>query len=65
LIGHILEGELTLELQGEPTKIVKAGESVLIPPRQVHEGFNKGSVPIKALVTFIVEKGKQLTTPAP
>jgi quercetin dioxygenase-like cupin family protein len=65
LIGHILEGELTLELQGEPTKIVKAGESVLIPPLQVHEGLNKGGVPIKALVTFVVEKGKPLTTPAP
>src|SRR5687767_3974804 len=64
LVGHILEGELTLDLAGEPTKTVKAGESVLIPPGQVHEGHNHGSVPIKALVTFIVEKGKPLTTPA-
>jgi quercetin dioxygenase-like cupin family protein len=64
LVGYILEGELTLELEGKPTKIVKAGEAVLIEPLQVHEGFNKGSVPIKALVTFIVEKGKPLTTPA-
>ena len=63
LIGHVVEGELTLELEGEATKIVKAGESVLIPPRQVHEGFNKGTVPVKALVTFVVEKGKPLTTP--
>jgi quercetin dioxygenase-like cupin family protein len=65
LVGYVLEGELTLELQGQPTKIVKAGESVLIEPRQVHEGINKGSVPIKALATFIVEKGKPLSTPAP
>lgn len=65
LVGYILEGELTLELEGQPTEIVKAGEAVLIEPRQVHEGFNKGSVPIKALVTFIVEKGKPLTTPVP
>jgi len=64
LVGYILEGELTLELEGQPTKIVKAGEAVLIEPRHVHEGFNKGNVPIKALVTFIVEKGKPLTTPA-
>lgn len=63
LIGHLLEGELTLELEGEATKIVRAGESVLIPPGQVHEGFNKGSVPIRALVTFVVEKGKPLSTP--
>jgi quercetin dioxygenase-like cupin family protein len=36
LVGYILEGELTLELEGQPTKIVKAGEAVLIEPRQVH-----------------------------
>ena len=65
LVGYIVEGELTLELEGQPTKIVKAGQAVLIEPRQVHEGFNKGSVPIKALVTFIVEKGKPLTTAVP
>jgi quercetin dioxygenase-like cupin family protein len=63
LVGYILEGELTLELEGKPTKIVKTGEAVLIEPLQVHEGFNKGSVPVRALVTFIVEKGKPLTTP--
>jgi quercetin dioxygenase-like cupin family protein len=63
LVGYILEGELTLELEGKPTKIVKTGEAVLIEPLQVHEGFNKGSVPVRALVTFIVEKGKLLTTP--
>ncbi len=64
LVGYLLEGELTLELEGQPTKIVKAGEAVLIEPLQVHEGFNKGGVPIKALVTFIVEKGKPLMTAA-
>ena len=36
----------------------------LVEPRQVHEGINKGGVPIKALATFIVEKGKPLATPA-
>jgi quercetin dioxygenase-like cupin family protein len=64
LVARILEGELTLELEGQPTKVVKAGEAVLIEPRQVHEGINRGSVPIRALATFIVEKGKPLTTAA-
>ena len=65
LVGHILEGELTIEQEGQPTKLFKAGESVLIEPGRVHEGINKGSVPVKALVTFIVKKGKPLSTPAP
>jgi quercetin dioxygenase-like cupin family protein len=64
LVARILEGELTLELEGQPTKVLGAGESVLIEPRQVHEGINRGSVPIKALATFIVEKGQPLSTPA-
>jgi quercetin dioxygenase-like cupin family protein len=64
LVARILEGELTLELEGQPTKIVKAGEAVLIEPRQVHEGINRGGVPIRALATFIVEKGKPLSTAA-
>jgi quercetin dioxygenase-like cupin family protein len=64
LIGYVLEGELTLELEGRPPKIVKPGEAALIEPGLVHEGINKGSVPIKALVTFLIEKGKPLSTPA-
>jgi quercetin dioxygenase-like cupin family protein len=64
LVGRMLEGELALELQGQPTKMLKAGDAILIEPRQVHEGINKGNVPVKALVTFIVEKGKPLSTPA-
>ena len=63
LVGRVLEGELRLELEGQPTKIIRAGEAVLIEPHQVHEGINNGRVPIKALVTFIVEKGKPLSTP--
>ena len=42
----------------------KAGDSVLIEPGQVHEGINKGGVPMKALVTFIVQKGEPLRIPA-
>ena len=63
LVGYILQGELTLETEGQPTKILKVGDSALIEPGRVHEGINKGSVPMKALVTFVIKKGKPLTTP--
>jgi len=65
LVGYVLEGELTLEVDGQPTKTLKAGESSLIDPGRVHEGINKGRVPAKVLASFIVEKGKPLSTPAP
>ena len=63
LVGYVLQGELTLEIEGQPTKVLNTGESVIIEPGRVHEGINKGNVPMKALVTFIIEKGKPLTTP--
>ena len=64
LIGYLLEGELTIELDGRPPRVVKPGEAVLVEAGLVHEGINKGAVPIKAVVTFVIEKGKPLSTPA-
>lgn len=65
LVIYVLEGEFTFEQDGLPTKILKAGDSVFVAPGQVHEGINKGGVPVKLVATFIVEKGKPITTPAP
>ena len=62
LIAQLLEGELTLEVEGHPTRILKAGDAVLIEPGRRHEGVNTGNVPVKALATFIVEKDKPVTT---
>jgi quercetin dioxygenase-like cupin family protein len=62
LVGQVLEGELTLEQEGLPTRTYRAGDSVIIKPGQIHEGINTGKTPIRALVTFIAEKGKPLTT---
>jgi quercetin dioxygenase-like cupin family protein len=62
LVGQVQEGELMLEQQGLPTRIVKAGESFSVKPGQVHEGMNHGTTPIKILVTVVAEKGKPLTT---
>ena len=64
-VGYLLEGEMTLETEGQPSTTLKAGDSAFVPAGQVHEGINTGKVPIRALVTFIVKKGATLTTPAP
>jgi quercetin dioxygenase-like cupin family protein len=61
----ILEGELTMEQEGKPTIVLRAGDSVFVEPGQIHEGINTGNMPVKALVTFILEKDKPLATPAP
>jgi quercetin dioxygenase-like cupin family protein len=64
-VGYLLEGEMTLETEGQPSRTLKAGDSAFVPAGQIHEGINTGKVPIRALVTFIVKKGATLTTPAP
>jgi hypothetical protein len=51
-----------MEKDAYPTEHDAIVSTLLIEPNQVHEGINKGSVSIKALVTFITEKGKPLTT---
>ena len=38
----------------------KAGDSFFIEAGKIHEGINKGTSLIKAVATFVVEKGKPL-----
>ena len=59
---HVEEGELTLEHEGKATKTYRVGESFAIEAGKVHEGINRGNTPIKAIATFVGEKGKPLTT---
>ena len=56
---------LTLDYEGNPTMTYKAGDSFFIEAGKIHEGINKGTSPVKALATFVVEKGKPVTSPAP
>ncbi len=59
---HVLEGAITLDYEGQPSKTYKVGESFFIEGGKVHEGINKGNVPIKTIITFVIPKGATLTT---
>jgi quercetin dioxygenase-like cupin family protein len=61
LLIHVEEGTLTLEYEGKSTDY-KPGDSAVVEPGKVHEGINKGSIPIKAIATFVIPKGETLTT---
>jgi len=65
VLVHVEEGALTLDYDGKPTVTYKVGESFYVEPGKIHEGINRGNTPIKAIATFIVEKGKPLTTQEP
>ena len=63
--GMLLEGTMSLEVDGEPTRLVKAGDSWLIGTGKVHNANVVGDTRAKVISTYVVEKGKPLATPAP
>ncbi len=40
---EVLEGELTVELTGEPARVLRAGETLDVPPRTGHLMWNAGA----------------------
>jgi quercetin dioxygenase-like cupin family protein len=63
-LGYVLEGQLELRIDGQPPKIIKAGETFFVPDGLVHDGINNGTGKAKVLATYFVEKGKPVATPA-
>jgi quercetin dioxygenase-like cupin family protein len=59
----VMEGEIELEIEGQPMRRIKAGEGFQVPPGVPHGGRN-GPRPSKLAATFIVEKDKPLASPA-
>ena len=64
-ISYVMEGEATLLVDGQPPKLVKAGESFVVPAGVVHDAHNNGTTATKLLGVYVVEKGQPLATPAP
>ncbi len=64
-VSYVLEGEATLLIDGQPPRVVKAGESFVVPAGTVHDAHNNGTTPTKLVGVYVVEKGKPLASPAP
>jgi quercetin dioxygenase-like cupin family protein len=62
--GYMLEGGMTLLVEGQPPKEIKTGESYQIAPGAIHDA-RTGPSGAKVLATYVVEKGKPLASPAP
>jgi len=62
-LSIVLEGTLVLEVDGQPARTVKAGESFFVPAGVVHAGKNPGEGKAVVFATYIVEKGKPVATP--
>src|SRR5262245_16101520 len=61
--GYILEGEFWLAIDGEPEKTFTAGQTGDIPNKGIHNEGAVSSTPVKAVVTYVVEKGQPLIQP--
>jgi quercetin dioxygenase-like cupin family protein len=62
--AYVLEGGFELPVQGQPTRIIKAGDGFQIPPETPHAGGKPGDAKSRILITYVVEKGKPLASPA-
>ncbi len=61
---YMLEGSITLEVEGKPPATFKAGDTFHIPSKVVHAGKNASTTAgAKALVVGLFEKGQPATTP--
>jgi quercetin dioxygenase-like cupin family protein len=57
----MLEGELTIETEGNAPRTYSAGQSFAESINTWHNGINRGTVPSKFIVVFASEEGKAVT----
>ncbi|MGV9307065.1 cupin domain-containing protein [Nonomuraea sp. NPDC004354] len=61
--GYVLDGEMLLELEGEPERVVRAGEAFWEPGGDVihyQDGNNRADIPLRFIVTMLCEPGKPM-----
>lgn len=61
--GYVLEGEMRLELEGEPERVVRAGEAFWEPGGDVihyQDGNNRDDIRLRFMVTMLCEPGQPM-----
>jgi quercetin dioxygenase-like cupin family protein len=59
---QVLEGTLIVQADGGKPRTYGPGQGFLEDVGLTHQGWNKGTVPVKLLVVFIGEEGKEIMT---
>ena len=62
--AYVMEGGFELPIQGQATRMIKKGDGFQIPPETPHAGGKAGDTKTRILITYVVEKGKPLASPA-
>ena len=63
--GYVLEGEMLFELEGEPPRVIKAGETFWEPggdPIHYSDGNARDDIKVRFLVTMLCAPGCQMLT---
>ncbi|MDI1462565.1 cupin domain-containing protein [Catellatospora sp. KI3] len=61
--GYVLEGEMLFELEGEPERVIRAGEAFWEPGGDVihyQDGNNRADTRLRFLVTMLCEPGRPM-----
>jgi len=61
--AYVLEGGFELPVEGQPTRMIKAGDGFQVPANTPHAGGKPGTTKSRLLITYVVEKGKPLASP--
>jgi quercetin dioxygenase-like cupin family protein len=64
-ISYLTGGEVMLMLAGQPPRKITAGQGFVIPAGVVHNAKNDTSTAANLVISYVVEKGKPLASPAP
>jgi quercetin dioxygenase-like cupin family protein len=64
-MGYVLSGEATVSVQGQVPQRLSAGDSFSVPPNTVHSVSNAGAGPLTLLSTYVVDRNRPLSSPAP
>jgi quercetin dioxygenase-like cupin family protein len=62
--AYVVEGGFELPIQGQDTRMIKPGDAFQIPPNTPHAGGKPGTAKSRLIITYVVEKGKPLASPA-
>jgi quercetin dioxygenase-like cupin family protein len=55
---YVLEGSFTLEMEGRPPLVKKAGEAFIEPANVKMTGYNRGTEPMKAIIFYVSGPGE-------
>ena len=63
--GYVLEGEMVFEIEGEPPRVLRAGDAFWEPGGDVihyQDGNHRTDVPVRFTVTMLCEPGAPMLT---